>query len=67
MNNFEVLDLYLEYDEQYLFIEAKPVKETSEKIHPLEESVEDLKKLDEGICEEDQYSVWEWRQQLEGL
>ncbi len=45
MNGFEVLDMYLEYDDQYLFIEAKPVNKPSEKIHPLEESVEELKEL----------------------
>lgn len=45
MNGFEVLDMYLEYDDQYLFIEAKPVDTLSEKIHPLEESVAELKEL----------------------
>jgi SAM-dependent methyltransferase len=45
LNGFEVLDLYLEYDEQYLYIEAKPVNKPSTKIHPLEESVDDLKDL----------------------
>jgi len=45
MNGFEVLDMYLEYDNQYLFIEAKPVDLPSENIHPLEESVAELKEL----------------------
>lgn len=39
---FEVIDLYLDFDDQYLLIEAKPVNQKSEKIHPLEESVEEL-------------------------
>lgn len=44
-NGFEVLDMYFEYDEQYLFIEARPVNSPSDRIHPLEESVADLKEL----------------------
>ena len=42
-NNFEVLDNYLEYDEQYLFVEAKPSETISEIPHPSEETVEELK------------------------
>ncbi|UCH85733.1 MAG: methyltransferase domain-containing protein [Candidatus Latescibacterota bacterium] len=44
---FEILDLYLDYDDQYLLIDAKPVIHASERIHPterthpLEESVEE--------------------------
>jgi len=41
-NGFEVLDLYREYGEQYLMIEARPVTTPSPTIHPLEESVEQL-------------------------
>ncbi|MBE9138111.1 methyltransferase domain-containing protein [Nodosilinea sp. LEGE 07088] len=37
---FEVDDLYLDYGDQYLFIEATPSTSSSDKIHPLEESVE---------------------------
>ncbi len=66
MNNFEVLDLYLEYDDQYLFIEAKPVNETPEKIHPLEEPVEDLKKLAKEFVIKINIQLSEWRQRLTG-
>jgi hypothetical protein len=45
LNGFEVLDMYLEYDNQYLFIEAKPVNKPSTRVHPLEESVSELKQL----------------------
>ncbi len=60
LNNFEVLDNYLEYDDQYLFLEAKPVEETSETVHPAEESIEDLKKLaDEFVVKvNDQLNNW---------
>jgi SAM-dependent methyltransferase len=36
---FEVIDLYLDYGEQYLMIEARPVSKPSTKVHPAEESV----------------------------
>ena len=41
-SGFEVTDLYCEYGDQYLLIEAKPVAIPSEKVHPFEESVEDV-------------------------
>ena len=41
-SGFEVTDLYCEYGDQYLLIEAKPVAVPSEKVHPFEESVEDV-------------------------
>lgn len=37
---FEVTDLYKDFDDQYLFIEAKPVNHPSEKVHELEETVQ---------------------------
>ncbi len=39
---FEVTDLYRAYGEQYLLIEAQPVAIPSEKVHPLEESLEQV-------------------------
>ena len=41
-SGFEVTDLYCEYGDQYLLIEAKPIAIPSEKIHPFEESVADV-------------------------
>ena len=60
MNKFEILDMYLEYDNQYLFIEAKPVDHVSKKNHPLEESVEGLKQLVNEFVKKinDQLSIW---------
>ena len=63
-NNFEVLDLFLEYDEQYLFIEAKPVGQPSGKIHPLEESVEELKEKTRLFVEKINVQLNEWRERL---
>ena len=67
MNNFEVLDMYLEYDEQYLFIEAKPVNEPSTKIHPLEESVEELKALTQKFTAEINPRLAAWRNKFKEL
>ena len=60
MNKFEVLDMYLEYDEQYLFVEARPVDHVSENNHPLEESVDELKQLVNEFESKinDQLSTW---------
>lgn len=64
LNNFEVLDMYLEYDDQYLFIEAAPVKEPSTTIHPLEEGIGELKELT-GVFVEKITAVFdEWRARL---
>lgn len=63
-NRFEVLDMYLEYDDQYLFIEAKPVDTLSNKIHPLEESVEELKAMAYSFVERINAQLTEWRERL---
>lgn len=64
MNGFEVLDMYLEYDSQYLFIEAGPTDGTSDKIHPLEESVEELKEKTKIFVEKINLQLGEWRDRL---
>jgi SAM-dependent methyltransferase len=64
LNDFEVLDMYLEYDDQYLFIEAKPVDSRSDKIHPLEESIEELKAAIRLFVERINSELAEWRDRL---
>ncbi len=64
MNKFEVLDMYIEYDDQYLFIEAKPVNETSVKTHHTEESVEELKDLTKEFSIKINKTLGEWRKRL---
>jgi SAM-dependent methyltransferase len=66
-NGFEVLDMYLEYDDQYLFIEAKPVNKISTKIHPLEESVEELKELTKVFTAKINNTLDNWRQKFAEL
>ncbi|MDJ0737788.1 MAG: class I SAM-dependent methyltransferase [Nostocaceae cyanobacterium] len=39
---FEVTDVYRDYGDQYLFIEALPVANSSDKVHPLEETLEQM-------------------------
>ncbi|WP_372845980.1 class I SAM-dependent methyltransferase [Pontiella sp.] len=63
-SGFEVLDMYLEYDNQYLFIEARPVATPSEKIHPLEESVEELKAKTKHFVEQINIQLGGWRERL---
>ncbi|NNJ71041.1 MAG: methyltransferase domain-containing protein, partial [Kiritimatiellales bacterium] len=67
LNGFEVLDMYLEYDKQYLFIEAKPVDGRSKKIHPLEETIEELKEKTEYFVEQINIQLGEWRNRLIGF
>lgn len=64
LNRFEVLDMYLEYDDQYLFIEARPVDKPSSKTHPLEESVEELKELSRTFTEKINVILETWKGRL---
>jgi len=63
-NKFEVLDLSLEYDDQYLFIEARPVDAVSNTVHPLEESVADLKALTRLFAQKINKHLEQWRVRL---
>jgi hypothetical protein len=67
LNGFEVLDMYLEYDEQYLFIEAKPVNKLSDKIHPLEESIDELKYLTKVFTTKINETLELWRKRFAEL
>ena len=63
-NHFEVLDLFFEYDDQYLFIESRSVDATSEEIHSLEESVESMKELTRLFAEKINGKLEQWRTRL---
>jgi SAM-dependent methyltransferase len=67
LNRFEVIDMYLEYGDQYLFIEARPVDEISEKIHPLEETVTDLKELTGNFATNVKRRLDQWRTDLKAM
>ncbi len=64
LNRFEVLDNYLEYDDQYLFLEAKPAEDVPEIAHPAEESVEELKKLVDEFVVKVNDELNNWRTKL---
>lgn len=63
-NGFEVLDEYLEYDDQYLFVEARPVSTTSERVHPIEESVAELRKMVDDFVVQINAQLNQWRERL---
>jgi SAM-dependent methyltransferase len=67
MNKFEVLDMYQEYDKQYLFIEAKPVDRFSGKKHVLEESVDELNRLVNDFETNINAQLETWRMNLTGM
>ncbi len=67
LNRFEILDMYLEYDDQYLFIEARPVDDVSDKIQPLEEGIDELRELTRNFTVEVNQRLDKWRHDLKSL
>ena len=63
---FDVLDMYLEYDDQYLLIEAGPSQVKPEKKHPLEESIDELRKEVDRFGENVGSSLDSWRNRFSG-
>ncbi len=66
-SGFEVIDLYLDYGDQYLMIEAKPVEGISTKIHPAEESVADVAKNVEQYAAAIGPKLNHWKTHLESM
>ncbi|NET57875.1 MAG: methyltransferase domain-containing protein [Symploca sp. SIO2E6] len=64
---FEVTDLYRAYDEQYLLIEAIPVTTPSDKIHPLEESLEEMAQDIKHFVVEINNKFQQWKQHLQQM
>ena len=64
MNGFEILDTYLEYDDQYLFLEATPIKDISSAVHPLEESVKTLRGHVDDFVIQINEQLRSWRKRL---
>jgi hypothetical protein len=63
-SRYEILDLYLDYKDQYLLIEAKPTYHISNKKFAIEESVEELKLLVERFKTEVANRLGNWRARL---
>ena len=64
---FEVTDLYRAYDDQYLLIEAIPVATPSDKIHPLEESLEQMAQDIKHFVVEINNKFQQWKQHLKQM
>jgi len=64
-SGFEVLDMFMEYDNQYLFMEARPVGSPSETAHPMEESVAELKAKTHMFVDKINAELSAWRARLE--
>ncbi|MGF1461222.1 MAG: methyltransferase domain-containing protein [Leptolyngbyaceae cyanobacterium] len=63
--DFEVDDLYLDYGDQYLFIEATPVQSLGRTLHPLEETVEQTAQYVEVFNRLIVQKLGWWKNQLE--
>lgn len=61
---FEIIDLDRVYENQYLLIEAKPSVEPSKKIHPLEESIEQISQNVQFFSLYIQNILKSWKQRL---
>ncbi len=67
LNRFDILDMYLEYDDQYLFIEAKPVDEIPTGKHPLEEELNELEDMTRDFATQVNKRLDKWRGDLKNL
>ena len=64
---FEVTDLYRAYGEQYLLIEARSVATPSDRVHPLEESLEQTAQDVQYFATEINKKLEYWKQHLEKM
>ncbi|MFO7658798.1 MAG: class I SAM-dependent methyltransferase [Bacteroidales bacterium] len=64
---FEILDLNLEYDNQYVLIEARPSLTLSTKSFPVEESIEEIKQMVYEFKEKITKQLDSWREKLIAL
>jgi SAM-dependent methyltransferase len=64
---FEILDLYLAYNDQYLMIEARPVNSPSSKTFSIEESIDEQKARVENFKVKIREQLREWRKKLSVL
>lgn len=67
LNQFEILDNYLEYDDQYLFLEARPSQNEEPAVHSSEEPVETLKNYVDEFVVTINDELDRWRERLQRL
>lgn len=66
-NHFEILDTYLEYDNQYLFLEARPSPSNSSPEHPLEESIQQMQEYVDDFVVKINQQLGSWRNRLQKM
>jgi len=64
---FDVIDLSKDFDDQYILIEAKPVSRKAEKVHELEESVEEMAKDVKYFATHCHEKLDQWKRRLNEL
>jgi SAM-dependent methyltransferase len=64
---YEILDLHLDYNDQYLLIEAKPAATPSTKTFPVEESIGEQKMRVEHFKVKIREQLADWRKKLSAL
>ena len=62
---FEIVDLYRDYGDQYLMIEARPAAQISQQIHPLEDSLVEMQQAVAGFAQRIDSKLNDWKQKLE--
>jgi SAM-dependent methyltransferase len=66
-SGFDVLDVYREYADQYLLIEAKPASQSTSKLHPLEEPVSQMAGFVEQFAAKVPREIERWRSSIKEL
>jgi SAM-dependent methyltransferase len=61
---FEIIDLSIDFDGQYLLIEAKPTKKESKKMHELEEGVQETAKHVKNFSAHYSDKMHQWKNKL---
>jgi SAM-dependent methyltransferase len=64
---YEILNLHLDYNDQYLLIEAKPVNSPSSRSFAIEESIEEQKKRVDNFKLKIKEQLGSWRKKLAAL
>ena len=64
MHNFKILDLYIGYNDQYMYLEAKTNDDSESPVLPLEESVEELKSYVDEFVVKIKEELGKWREIL---
>jgi len=64
---FEVIDLSRDFDDQYLFIETRPVSQKSGRVHELEETLDELRKDVNYFSTHSREKLDQWKKRLQQI